>query len=67
MNILTVKQTAQKYPAFSEAALRRDIFNSDTNGLSASGALIRKGRRVLFVEDKFVDWLVSGAAGECKK
>ena len=54
-NLLTVKQFAEKHPAFSEASLRYHIFNEETNGLSS--AVIRIGRKVLIKEDAFFDWI----------
>ncbi len=54
-NLLTVKQFAEKHPAFSEASLRYHIFNEETNGLSS--ALIRVGRKILIKEDTFFDWI----------
>lgn len=54
-NLLTVKQFAQKHPAFSEASLRYHIFNEETNGLSA--AIIRIGRKILIKEDAFFNWI----------
>lgn len=66
--VLTVKQFAQRNPAFTELALRNIIFkasprlaaNGSTipgNGLIESGALIRIGRKVLIDEDKFFAWV----------
>lgn len=57
MSFLTVKQTAEKYPAFSENSLRWIIFNSKLNGATA---FIRKvGRKVLIDADGFVSWIDS--------
>lgn len=58
----TVKQYAQKEPAFSENSLRAFIFNEHTNGLSESGAVIRAGRKVLIHGVKFPQWLESQGA-----
>jgi hypothetical protein len=60
----TVKQFAQKEPAFSESSLRAIIFNEQKNGLAKSGAVIRAGRKVLLHGVKFPQWLESqgGAA-----
>ena len=55
MSFLTVKQTAEKYPAFSENSLRWIIFNSKINGATA---FIRKvGRKILIDADGFVSWI----------
>ena len=57
MSFLTVKQTSQKFPAFSENSLRWIIFNSKLNGATS---FIRKvGRKVLIDADGFVSWIDS--------
>lgn len=53
--LFTVKQLAQKYPAFSEGSLRYLLFNRERNGLDR--AVIQIGRRVLIDEQEFVAWL----------
>lgn len=64
--LYTVKQAAEAYPAFSQAALRDLIFKADDrrnsrgeaipgNGLCA--CLRRIGRRVLIDADGFEDWI----------
>jgi hypothetical protein len=53
----TVNQFTTKEPAFTLGGLRALIFNEDSNGLKASGAIIRIGRRVLIDEEKFFDWV----------
>jgi hypothetical protein len=55
--LLTVKQFADKHPAFPIGGLRHLIFHEETNGLQESGAIIRIGRRVLINEEKFFLWL----------
>lgn len=59
MNIKTVKQFCADNQAFPEGGVRWDIFNEKSNGLERSGAIIRKGRRVLIDEDKYFEWVVS--------
>jgi len=55
MSFLTVRQTSDKNPAFSEASLRWIIFNSKLNGVTA---FIRKvGRKVLLDEAGFLEWV----------
>ncbi|MDD2898401.1 MAG: hypothetical protein PHI31_06775 [Desulfuromonadaceae bacterium] len=57
MSFLTVKQTSQKFPAFTENSLRWIIFNSKQNGATA---FIRKvGRKVLIDADGFMNWIDS--------
>lgn len=55
----TVKQHAEKHPAFSEGAIRMYIFNEQQNGLAKAGAVVRVGRKVLIDEDKFFAWIES--------
>jgi len=56
-DLLTVKQFAEKHPAFSQGSLRYHIFHEHTNGLEA--ALVRIGRKVLIKESAFFDWVAS--------
>ena len=62
-SFLTVKQVAEKYPAFGERALRYLIFNMDHNGFSS--VICRVGKRVLIEELAFVAWIERGACGAC--
>ena len=71
-NLLTVRQFADKHPAFSQSALRNYLFLADDrktskgnikgNGLSI--AVVRIGRKLLIDEAKFYQWvdLQQGAA-----
>ena len=53
--LLTFKQAAELYPAFTESAFRWMRFNGDSNGFNAC---VRKvGRRVLLDADSFERWL----------
>ncbi len=54
-NYLTVKQMAQRHPAFSEASLRYHIFNETKNGIDK--AIKRVGRKILIKEERFFEWL----------
>ena len=54
-SLRTVAQLANQLPAFDEPALRRLIFNAETNGLAR--AIVRVGRRVLIDVDAFDQWL----------
>jgi hypothetical protein len=56
---LTVNQFTTKHPAFTLGGLRAWIFNSNTNGLKESGAIVRIGRKVLIREDLFFSWIES--------
>jgi hypothetical protein len=55
--ISTVNQYCEKNPAFTPGGVRWDIFNAETNGLAESGAILRKGRRVYIVDDRYFAWL----------
>ena len=64
-NLLTVKQFADKYPAFSQSSLRNLIFlaqqrKSSKGAIKGNGlniALIRLGRKLLIDEVKFFVWI----------
>lgn len=58
----TVNQFTAKHPAFAKGGLRHFIFFGDSNGLNASGAILRMGRKVLIHEGKFFAWLESQSA-----
>lgn len=55
--LLNVKQLAQQQPALTEGGIRWDLFNRETNGLAKSGAIIRRGRRILIDPARYLDWL----------
>lgn len=55
--ILTVKQFAQRHTWITLAGLRWLLFNRRSNGLQASGAIIRMGRKILIDEQEFLRWL----------
>jgi hypothetical protein len=58
-NYLTVNQFVNQHPAFTLGGLRAWIFNSNTNGLKDSGAIVRIGRKVLINSEKFYAWIES--------
>lgn len=70
--LLTVRQFAEKHPAFQQGSLRNLIFlaeNRNTskgiiggNGLAV--ALVRIGRKVLIDEAKFFNWIDAQQGGE---
>lgn len=53
----TVRQFAERHPAFSVASIRWQIFHEGTNGLRDSGAILRIGRKVLIDEARFFAWI----------
>ena len=65
--LLTVRQFAERHPAFQQGSLRNLIFLAESrntsrgkiagNGLHA--ALVRIGRKVLIDEAKFFNWIDS--------
>jgi len=56
-SLLTVRQFAEKHPAFNVGGLRYLIFNEDSNGLKEAGAIIRVGKKVLIDVDKYFAWI----------
>jgi hypothetical protein len=54
--MLTVKEMQERQPGI---ALRWAIFNEAFNGLAASGAVVRVGRRVLIDPVLFDQWMRS--------
>lgn len=63
---LTVQQLVKKHQAFTTGGVRSLIFNEATNGLKASGAIVRIGRKVLIDETKFFAWVESQNNGVAK-
>lgn len=59
---LNVRQFSETQPGLTEAALRWDLFNRGTNGLADSGAIIRRGRRILIDPERYLDWLAARTA-----
>ncbi|NCC03385.1 MAG: DNA-binding protein [Proteobacteria bacterium] len=51
----TVKQMAERNPAFSESSLRFLIFNASKNGIDR--AIKRIGRKILIDEEAFFGWV----------
>ena len=45
--LYTVAQFSERHSFISQGGLRFQIFNADNNGLSAFGAIVRMGRKVL--------------------
>ena len=59
LNLLTVYQFVEKYPAFKIGGVRAYIFNEKKNRLAESGAVLRVGRKVLINEPRFFYWVQS--------
>lgn len=70
--LLTVRQMADKHPAFPQGSLRNLIFlaesrNTSKGKIAGNGldvALVRVGRKVLIDEAKFFNWIDSQQGGE---
>ena len=60
VNITTVRKLVERHDGLTEGAVRDDIFHADTNGLADFNAIVRKGRRVFVIEERYVEWLLSG-------
>lgn len=61
-NLFAVKAFQQKYCNFlTMGGLRFQIFHEETNGLAASGAIVRLGRKILIDEQKYFAWVQGGA------
>lgn len=58
MQLCSVQQLADSMPIYQgrTGSIRWQIFNSDSNGLKESGAIIRHGRRILINVDKYFAW-----------
>ena len=67
--LYTVAKFSQRHSFITEGGLRFQIFNAKENGLAASGAIVRIGRRVLIDEKRYLDWIESlqdnREAGKC--
>lgn len=71
MQPLTIRQLSERFPAFSEPALRNLVFCAKTrqstkgpipgNGLSR--AIVRIGRKVLIDVEQFEAWLLEKQGG----
>jgi hypothetical protein len=58
--VFSVGQFCRRNPYFTEGSLRWKIFHASTNGLDASGAIIRDGRQIAIDEPRFFAWFRSG-------
>ncbi len=56
-NLKTVKQFVAENPAFTLGGVRNYIFFEELNGLKASGAIKRIGRKILIDVDAFYKWV----------
>ena len=56
-NYMTVKQFAEKYPAFTVGSLRDLIFHAPFNGMDEYKVICRIGAKILINEDRFFEWV----------
>lgn len=56
-NLKTVNQVIDTTPGLTHGGIRWDLFNAERNGLAKSGAIIRRGRRILIDEDVYLNWM----------
>lgn len=59
--LFTVRQICAVEPGLNEGGMRHLIFHAESNGLAASGAIVRIGRKILIHRKKMLAWLESGA------
>lgn len=60
--LFAFKEFQYKHRNFlTKGGLRFQIFNEETNGLKASGAIVRMGRKILIDEAKYFAWIEAGA------
>ncbi|MAF68751.1 MAG: hypothetical protein CMH25_05340 [Micavibrio sp.] len=57
MSLYTVKQMAMRYPAFTEDAFRKIIFNRHKNGFYECIIRVPGSTRILICEMSFLKWL----------
>jgi hypothetical protein len=55
--VLTVKQLAEQQPGLTEGGIRWDLHDRQNNGLAASGAVLRRGRKLLIDSELYLAWL----------
>ncbi len=63
-NLKTVGQIVDSTPALTHGGIRWDIFNETRNGLAESGAIIRRGRRIMIDEDLYLKWMRERSTGK---
>ncbi len=56
-DLRSIHQFAEENPAFTESAVRWQIFNAKNNGLEESGAIVRIRRRVYLDTKKYTKWI----------
>lgn len=62
--LLTVRQLSEQQPGLTVGGIRWDLFHRATNGLEASGAVVRRGRKILIDQERYLEWLVNGRGAQ---
>lgn len=57
MTFVSVAQLAASIPGVTVGGVRWDLWNADSNGLAESGAIIRRGGRILIIRERYLTWL----------
>jgi len=55
--LLTPRQFSEKHIAFSQGSVRDMLYKAEINGLQASGAIKRIGKKILIDESRFFLWI----------
>lgn len=56
-NLITIAQLLINNPHLTNAMVRNDIHNEYTNGLHETGAIVRRTKRSLFIDEaKYMAW-----------
>jgi len=62
MALKTVNQILEAIPGLTPGGIRWDLFNAEQNGLAEAGAIIRRGRRILLDEERYLEWMRARSA-----
>lgn len=60
----SVSLFCKRHPAFTPGGMRHHLFYREQNGLSASGAVIKLGRKILIDETVFFRWVKAQGGGK---
>lgn len=53
----SIEQFCSKYKFLTTGSLRWQVFNAESTGLAASGAVVRIGKRVFIDEPRYFSWV----------
>lgn len=54
--IMTPKQIVDSIPGVTMGGLRWDLYNAHSNGLAESGAILRRGKRIVIIRELYLSW-----------